>query len=218
MDSSKESQLSAEKDNRREFIKAACGFSLGAALFCAGALTRVFEFFFGPRLSKNEQAGILALKLKRMKDTVHLEGLELERDVNDYIHVAALSDLSSSTGKYFIDYKMEPGLAFVDEKGCPNLLSAKCTHLGCTVGNQVDDKGQVLCPCHMSFFDIKTGKPNQGAPAKTPLPHLSWVLMDKNKHVIAKSNSAGQAPEDIKPVDLKEAHVYIAKAAPENRA
>jgi nitrite reductase/ring-hydroxylating ferredoxin subunit len=102
--------------------------------------------------------------------------LEMEREGSNYILVAALSHLNASKGKYFVDYEMQPDLAFLGANGLPLLLSAKCTHLGCTVGNNVNDHGQILCPSHISYFDIKTGQPNHGSPAKAPLPHIGWVL------------------------------------------
>lgn len=216
----------AEQDNtssdsnetRRSLIKGAIGLVVGGTLFGVGAFTRIFEFFFGPRLPQKEQADLLALRLKRMQDSVHLAELELERDRDAFILVAPLSELSATTGKYFIDYQMLPALAFMDEKGLPNLLSAKCTHLGCTVGNQVDDKGQILCPCHISYFNINTGQPNPGAPAKLPLKHLSWVLMDKNKKVIARRDAHGQIVGNTSEAALKDADVYIAKTAQGGRA
>lgn len=201
----------APDETRRHFIKGLSGLLIGATLFGVGALTRVFRFFFGPRLPDKEQADLLALRLTRMQDSVRLAQLELERERDSLILVGPLSELTSTTGKYFVDYQMRPALAFTDEKGLPNLLSAKCTHLGCTVGNQVDDKGQILCPCHISYFNIKTGQPNPGAPAKLPLDHLSWVLMDKNKKLIARQDEHGQIVGSITASALKDADVYIAK-------
>jgi thiosulfate dehydrogenase [quinone] large subunit len=43
--------------------------------------------------------------------------------------------------------------------------SAVCTHAGCTVGYQ---GGQIVCPCHSSVFDARTGAVITG-PATTPL-------------------------------------------------
>jgi Rieske Fe-S protein len=44
-------------------------------------------------------------------------------------------------------------------------MSAKCTHLGCTVDREAD--GTYLCPCHASAYDAK-GLVTHG-PAKKPL-------------------------------------------------
>ena len=166
---------------RREFLKGVVGITGGIALFLVGTADKVFEFFFGPRPSKPDELALMRSRIRRLENATRERQLEMEREDSDYILVAALSDLSTTKGKYFIDFDMQPGLAFAGEKGLPNLLSAKCTHLGCTVGNDVNDRGQVLCPCHVSYFDIKTGGPNPGAPAKAPLPHISWVLKNKKR-------------------------------------
>jgi Rieske Fe-S protein len=59
------------------------------------------------------------------------------------------------------------------------------------VGSDLDAQGRVLCPCHISFFDVQTGQPNEGAPAKLPLPPISWALVDGAGKVVA-SRKAGQ--------------------------
>ena len=116
------------------------------------------------------------------------------------------------TGKYFIDYQMSPALAFLGKDGLPDLLSAKCTHLGCTVGKQVDAQGKILCPCHVSYFDVTTGQPDANSPAKLPLPHIGWVLMDKSGKVIASRSSAGVTSGDTSINAIKDSSVYIAKS------
>lgn len=60
-----------------------------------------------------------------------------------------------------------PGIVFVTSKGTLGALSAKCTHAGCIVKWQAQDKETLLCPCHGSRFDSK-GQVLKG-PAKTPL-------------------------------------------------
>ena len=106
---------------------------------------------------------------------------------------------------------MRPALAFLGNDGMPVLLSAKCTHLGCTVGNQVNDQGKILCPCHTSYFDVTTGQPDSGAPAKLPLPHLDWILRDKSGIDIASRLSSGATTGNVKIEALGGAQVYIAK-------
>lgn len=49
----------------------------------------------------------------------------------------------------------------------PYGISAKCTHLGCTVEWQADRR-KFVCPCHGSEFDDQ-GRVTQG-PAASPLP------------------------------------------------
>jgi Rieske Fe-S protein len=90
----------------------------------------------------------------------------------------------------------------------PLLISAKCTHLGCTVASEVNADGKILCPCHISWFDVKTGAPDPGSPAKAPLAHLDWVLMDSQGKIVARAAPGGPAVEGA---DLSGTSVYIAK-------
>jgi len=206
-------QTPLNDEARRHFLQGGIAVAAGLVLLSIGALDKVFRFFFGPRLTEQEETTILRAHVKYSEQTLSLEKLELEREHNNYIFVAALADLDQTTGKYFIDYDMGPALAFLGSDGLPDLLSAKCTHLGCTVGNQTNDKGQVLCPCHVSYFDIKTGAPTPDSPAKTPLPHLGWVLMDKQKKVLASRSAAGEISGDIGHAKQQGADVYIQKTA-----
>lgn len=50
--------------------------------------------------------------------------------------------------------------------------SAICTHLGCTVNAQLQDGGQIYCPCHGSVFDPANGAAVLEGPAGRPLPSL----------------------------------------------
>jgi Rieske Fe-S protein len=60
-----------------------------------------------------------------------------------------------------------------DSKGGLHGFSAVCTHQGCTVGSV--EGGAIICPCHGSRFDIRTGAPVAG-PATTPLAKVSIVV------------------------------------------
>lgn len=198
---------------RRHFLRGTAALISAALLLSAGVFHKFFRFFFGPRLSEAEEGNLLEARLSRMQETIELEKLELERQHDEYILVARLDSLEAQTGKYFTDYQMRPALAFLGANGLPILLSAKCTHLGCTVGNKVNDKDQILCPCHISYFDIKTGDPNPGAPAKSPLDHIGWVLMDKDKKIIASCNADGKTTGNLNHAAIQDTSVYISKRA-----
>jgi nitrite reductase/ring-hydroxylating ferredoxin subunit len=47
-------------------------------------------------------------------------------------------------------------------------LNDKCTHLGCKLSDGSISGGNIVCPCHGSTFEIKTGKVVKG-PAQKPL-------------------------------------------------
>jgi nitrite reductase/ring-hydroxylating ferredoxin subunit len=140
--------------------------------------------------------------------------LEIERLSNEFILVGPYRELSAKTGKYFIDYEMRPGLAFLGDDGIPIVLSAKCTHLGCTVGKDVDDRGRILCPCHVSYFDLKSGIPNAEAPAKAPLPKLTWAARDSSGNVLAAMDADGQLRGSRDPQILSRCSIYIARTTP----
>ena len=62
--------------------------------------------------------------------------------------------------------------------GTVTALSAICTHAGCQVSYQAGASGgQLVCPCHGSVFNAKTGAVIQG-PAVTPLPRRQVVVHD----------------------------------------
>jgi Rieske Fe-S protein len=138
--------------------------------------------------------------------------LQLERLRNPYIRVARVGELSETQGKYFIDYQMRPALAFRDDDGLPLLISAKCTHLGCTVASEVDGRGRLLCPCHVSYFDLESGAPEPGSPAKAPLPKLGWVLRDAEGNVVASRSPAGQLVGEPFTDLLESYDVFIARS------
>lgn len=64
---------------------------------------------------------------------------------------------------------------FVKLAGDPASLvaySAICTHLGCTVLGNLDQNGNILCPCHASLYDPANGAAVLRGPAGRPLPSL----------------------------------------------
>ncbi|MBK9144042.1 MAG: respiratory nitrate reductase subunit gamma [Candidatus Melainabacteria bacterium] len=205
-------EVFVKEESRRHFVLAAGGILFGGFLLVVGTFDKIFQFFFGPRLSAEDETRLMHEKLERLKITAEQRSLEVERRESRYIFVSALKDLSESEGKYFIDFSMRPGIAFKGKDGLPILISAKCTHLGCTVGNKLDDEGRILCPCHVSYFDIVTGQPNDGAPAKEPLPHISWVLMNQGGEVLVKYTPGKQAEGNTAPGAIADAGVYVSKA------
>jgi nitrate reductase gamma subunit len=196
---------------RRHFVRAGLGIGFGTFLLSLGTVDKVFSFFFGPRLGSKEETELMEEKLARLESTVGQRKLELERQSSQYISVASLSELNDRSGKYFIDYQMQPAIAFKGKDQLPLLISAKCTHLGCTVGNQVDEKGNILCPCHVSYFDIVTGMPNAEAPAKAPLAHLAWVIMDEKGEVLVRRQKDGKTVGSLSAGQAAQARVYISK-------
>ncbi|WP_462183761.1 Rieske (2Fe-2S) protein, partial [Frankia sp. AgKG'84/4] len=52
-------------------------------------------------------------------------------------------------------------------------FSKICTHQGCSVNQVSGDR--ILCPCHGSAFDTRTGAPVAG-PAKAPLPPVAVAV------------------------------------------
>ena len=80
--------------------------------------------------------------------------------------VQAVRELEPGTGG-IIEQQGEKLAAFMDAAGELHLLSAKCTHLGCTVAWNPGE-GTFDCPCHGSRFG-PMGKVVNG-PAQRPLP------------------------------------------------
>lgn len=197
--------------SRRYFLRASAGLAAGGSLLAAGTLNQFVHFFFGPRMSEEDSAELMEKKLVRLEQNSAQRRLEIERVRQEYIRVAKLSELNAKKGRYFVDYEMRPALAFRGENGLPILRSAKCTHLGCTVGSDVDGQGRILCPCHVSYFDVKTGTPNAGAPAKEALPAIGWVLMDADANVVVSCSSSGEVHGQFDAAKHEHLDVFIAK-------
>ena len=198
-------------DGRRYFLRGAVGIGAAATLLSVGTLDKLGRYFRGPVMSEEEEAEMLAKKLERLELAAHERELELERLNSNYIFVARLGELNEKDGRYFTDYEMRPALAFRDANGLPLLISAKCTHLGCTVASTLDNDGRLLCPCHVSYFDVHTGAPNPGSPANAPLPRLGWVLMDPAGEIVASQGSGGETHGSPEGDNLDGYGVYIAK-------
>jgi Rieske Fe-S protein len=182
-------------------------------LLAIGVSEKTLNFFKGPRPNSEAEAVFLEKKLQRLQQTAEERRLELERQRNDMILVGRYADLSETKGRYFIDYAMAPGLAFKGREGLPIVLSAKCTHLGCTVGSETNAEGQVLCPCHISYFNIVTGQPNPGAPAKLPLPAIGWALVDAAGKMVASRKPGQPVQGRVDPTGLPQYQLYITKPA-----
>ncbi len=189
----------------------ALGLITGLVLISAASAVTIFRFAFGRYLSHDQLLELESQRQRLLAQNAELGRLELERQTKDHILIGRLSDLDADEGKYFTDYQMQQALAFLDKDKLPILLSAKCTHLGCTVGAQVDDQGRILCPCHISYFDIYTGQPSAGSPAKQPLPHLSWVVKDEKGNVVAMKMSGDPLKGSLDAQDPDKLNVFLVK-------
>ncbi len=198
-------------ESRRDFLKGAVGVAGAGGLLALGVSEKSLGYFKGPKQDLEAQSALLSKKLQRLQQTAEERALELERQRSAMIQVVRYAELTANKGKYFIDYNMAPGLAFKGPDGLPLLISAKCTHLGCTVGSDVDAQGRILCPCHISYFDVQTGKPNEGAPAKAPLPHLAWALVDATGKVVVSKQPGAPIEGQVDTAVLAQCNLFITK-------
>lgn len=96
------------------------------------------------------------------------------------------------------------GIFVIREGKLLSAISAKCTHLGCTVkhttfdhekivkvgGKEISEKYEFLCPCHGSKFR-QNGVPYAG-PAPSPLPWLRLeIAPDDGQIIVDKSSPVG---------------------------
>ena len=198
-------------ESRREFLKGVAGVTGAAGLLGLGVSEKVGRYFKGPASDLEAESDLLGKKLQRLRQTAEERELELERQRNTMILVARYADLEETKGRYFTDYAMNPGLAFKGKDGLPLLISAKCTHLGCTVGSQLNEKGEILCPCHVSYFNLLTGQPNPGAPAKAPLPHIAWALVEATGKVVVSKEPGQPAEGAVDAALLPQLSLFITK-------
>ncbi len=206
-------EFRAQADSRREFLKGSIGIAGASGLMAIGVSEKALNFFKGPAPDAEAEAMLLQKKLGRLQLSAEERALELERRRSAFIQVTRQADLSEVKGHYFIDYDMSPGLAFKGPDGWPIVRSAKCTHLGCTVGSEIDSQGRILCPCHISYFDVRTGQPNVGAPATLPLPEIGWALMDGSGTIMAQKEPGQSIQGASDPTHLAGCTLFLTKPA-----
>ena len=77
------------------------------------------------------------------------------------------------------EFTFHKDVIIINQENKLSVYTAKCTHLGCTIGHA--ENGELVCPCHGSKFDME-GNPLKG-PAVRPLQKLAYQL-DQNKQQI----------------------------------
>jgi ubiquinol-cytochrome c reductase iron-sulfur subunit len=66
-----------------------------------------------------------------------------------------------------------------------------CTHAGCPVGLYEQTSRQLVCPCHLSVFDVLDGARASSGPAVRALPQLP-LDVDADGYVVAAGDFRGQ--------------------------
>lgn len=84
-----------------------------------------------------------------------------------------LADLNEDQVLYFMREGKQMALIYTDQK--PKLFDASCTHLGCLVAWNPNER-VFVCPCHGAQFDDQ-GAPLSG-PVSVPLHQIAFELKD----------------------------------------
>lgn len=73
-----------------------------------------------------------------------------------FIKVAKSSDISEGQLRYFMANDQKVAVARIDgELFCVN---DRCSHEECSLSDGWTEEKNIVCPCHGSSFDMKTGK------------------------------------------------------------
>ena len=168
--------------NRRSFLiwLAVAGVSL--ITVAVNLLNKLWNYIIGPKLTAEQEAKLIEKRIQNLERVVSLEKLREERLLKNKIFICDLKDLKKKEGISFVDFNLKPALAFKGNNDEPVLISSVCTHLGCTVQNKLN-KGRLLCPCHITYFELETGKALEG-PAKVPLPRVPFVVEDEKVFIV----------------------------------
>ena len=73
--------------------------------------------------------------------------------------------------------------------------SAICTHLGCIVYADLDENGNIRCPCHLSQFNPREDADVVGGPAPRALPSLPIAVGGNGQITVAGTFSAPVGPD-----------------------
>jgi len=99
------------------------------------------------------------------------------------VQVASVDELKPNSAKFF-RFLDKPAVLIRLPNGNYEALSAKCTHLGCTVAFKQSEE-IFYCNCHGSEFNID-GKVLKG-PAALPLPQYSVAISGNNIFVTTQN-------------------------------
>ncbi len=168
--------------NRRNFLRWLPVAVVSFIAITTNLLSKLWAYILGPKLTAEQEAKLIEKKIQNLERTVSLEKLREERLLKNKIFICNLQDLKKKEGVSFVDFNLKPALAFKGINDEPILISSVCTHLGCTVQNKLN-KGRLLCPCHISYFELETGKALEG-PAKVPLPMVPFVVEDEKVFIV----------------------------------
>ncbi len=146
-----------DSGERRKFLKAL--ISISAAAISAITIIPCVGYILAPVLSGGR---------RRQRKVIFTNPAEL----GSFTYVQA---------RYEGQEDSAPGIYVRLEKGKPFVLSAQCTHAGCSVKWSSSDN-KFLCPCHQGQFDA-SGKNIAGPPPK-PLVKLSASLAGKDIFVL----------------------------------
>ena len=101
------------------------------------------------------------------------------------IMAATVDELAPNSYKIF-RFGPKPAILIRVSDGSFRALSARCTHLDCTVQFK-EDTGQVWCACHNGIFDLE-GR-NVSGPPPRPLERFEVVITD-DKVFVRRGESA----------------------------
>lgn len=87
----------------------------------------------------------------------------------EYIRVGALAEVPEGELRPFELPSGRIAIAHLENELFA--LGDECTHAGCSLaeGELDEERDTVVCPCHASEFDLRTGEPIEG-PAEDPVP------------------------------------------------
>jgi Rieske Fe-S protein len=95
------------------------------------------------------------------------------------VEAAGLNELTPNSYKMF-RFGTKPGILIRQRDGNFKALSARCTHLDCTVQYK-EDTGQIWCACHNGIYDLE-GR-NVSGPPPRPLERYEVVIKDEKVFV-----------------------------------
>ena len=148
---------SGKATSRRQFLNRL--LSSGAAIIAAYVIYPAIRFLIPPPTALDEKAKVLA---------------------------ASTSELKPNSAKFF-KFLDRPAVLVRLPDGSYESLSAKCTHLGCTVAFEAK-QDIFLCHCHGSEFNMD-GKVIRG-PAQLPLPRYVVSISGDDIYVTTGNQQA----------------------------